>query len=207
MSAKVIEVEGTDGAGKTTALKYLIERLRAAGKTVLETREVGAPMIPVCVKLRELVLDPASNLSGEAMEFIFAAMRLENQKYYKTVADQYDFIVSDRGWLSHLAYTDHNVSSEFTDKFYGAVVEDMTQEADLVMYLSVNTETALQRRVKRGTGMDVIEMKGVEFQEKVRKSFEFHKQFLRKARLVEVDANQTVDGVRSQIDEMLKELL
>jgi len=212
MKAKVIEVEGTDGAGKTTALKYLIAQLRAAGKTVLETREVGNPNLPICVKLREIVLDPASNLSGEAMEFIFAAMRIENQKFYKEVGDQYDFIVSDRGWLSHLAYTDHNVSPEFTDAFYGGVVSEITSPPDVVAYLSVNTETALKRRVKRETGMDVIEMKGVEFQEKVRKSFDVHLAMLDNemqgdVMIFDIDANQTVEGVQTQVDEMIKGLL
>jgi len=212
MKAKVIEVEGTDGAGKTTALKYLIESLRAAGKTVLETREVGNPNLPVCVKLREIVLDPESGLEGTAMEFIFAAMRIQNQKFYKQVGDQYDYIVSDRGWLSHLAYTDHNVSQQFTDDFYYNVVQPLTEYPNVIAYLSVNTETALKRRVRRGEKMDVIEMKGVEFQEKVRKSFDIHRMMLENetqgdVKIVEVDANQTVEGVRAQIDEFVKGLL
>lgn len=210
MSAKIIEVEGTDGAGKTTALKYLIERLRAAGKTVLETREVGSPLIPTCVKLREIVLSPESDLSGEAMEFIFAAMRIENQKFYNKVKDQYDFIISDRGWLSHLAYTDHNVSQDFTEDFYFGVVNPLTELADAVIYLDVNTETALKRRVKRGTGMDVIEMKGVEFQEKVRESFALYRSMLvseTDVQVFDIDANKSVEGVQAEIDDVIKELV
>ena len=88
-----IEVEGTDGAGKTTALKYLLDKLQQNNKRVLETRDVGCPHIPACVKLREIVLDPNSNLSGETMEFIFAGMRLENDKFYKSVAENYDFCI------------------------------------------------------------------------------------------------------------------
>lgn len=205
-----IEVEGTDGAGKTTALKYLIQQLEAKGKAVLETREVGAPMIPTNVKLRELVLDPNSNLSGEAMEFIFAAMRIENDRYYKTVTDK-DFIVSDRGWLSHLAYTDHNVTPEFTNELY-SVVGQLTDMPQVVVYLDVNTETALQRRVKRGTGMDVIEMKGVEFQEKVRNSFDIYLNMMKlslgdEIKIFEIDANQSVDNVKTQIDGVVNQLL
>ena len=211
MKTRVLEIEGTDGAGKSTALKYLIEKLRAAGKRVLETREVGSPHIPTCVKLRELVLDPASDLAGDSMEFIFAAMRIENQKFYEKVGNDYDFIVSDRGWLSHLAYTDHNVSKDFTDNFYYKIVKPITTLPDIVVYLDVNTDTALKRRVKRGTGMDVIEMKGVEFQEKVRKSFEEHIKFMKmsggKTQVFTVNANQDVNGVQQSIDDLVKELL
>src|SRR5450631_4241129 len=121
-----IEFEGTDGAGKSTALTYFAEQLRAQGRTLVETREVGNPHIPACVKLREFVLDPASKLSGEAMEFIFSAMRYENDKWLRELVESNnppDYVVSDRGWYSHLAYTDHNVSKDFTNGLYLNLVE------------------------------------------------------------------------------------
>jgi dTMP kinase len=202
-----IEVEGTDGAGKTTALKYMIEQLKSRGSTVLETREVGNPHIPICVKLRETVLAPESNLSGEAMELIFAAMRVENEKFMKTVKNDYDYIVSDRGWFSHLAYTDHNVTPEFTEGLYINFMQKLTSLPDVVLYFAVDTNTALKRRVKRGGDMDVIESKGVGYQEQVRESFQ---KYLDKAAGVHVfviDANDSVEGVRSQVDKILDILL
>lgn len=208
---KKIEIEGCDGSGKTTALKYLIEKLQERKKNVVETREVGSPHVPINVKLRELVLDPSSDLSGESMEFIFAAMRVEHDKFLKTVADDTDFVVSDRGWLSHLAYTDHNVSKDFTNDFYYGLVQQMTSMPDVVIYFSVNTQTALQRRIKRGEGMDVIEMKGVEYQELVRESFLDHIRQMeyedRDVRVFMVDANQDIQGVRAQLDEIIEELI
>lgn len=204
-----VEVEGTDGAGKTTALKYLLGKLQQAEKKVLETREVGSPHIQSCVKLRELVLNPESNLMGESMEFIFAAMRLENDRFYKSVADQYDIILSDRGWLSHLAYTDHNVSKQFTDGFYLGMVEKMADLPDAIVYLRVDGETALNRRIRRGEEPDVIELKGPEYQEKVRESFEG---FLSDYRgtgieIIEIDATQDLDGVKKQLDGAVEKLL
>lgn len=201
-----IEVEGTDGAGKTTALKYMIEKLRARGQDVLETREVGNPNIPICVKLRETVLAPESNLSGEAMELIFSAMRFENDKYYKSIEGKHDMIVSDRGWFSHLAYTDHNVSKKFTQDLYLNFMQQYTNLPDVVIYFIVDTETALKRRVKRGGAIDVIEAKGTEYQELVRESFQsyifesnIHKYF--------VDANQTLEQVQARMDEIIEDLL
>lgn len=205
-----IEVEGTDGAGKTTALKYLIEKLQATGSSVLETREVGSPLVPINVKLRELVLSPESGLSGEAMEMIFGAMRFEHDKLLKSVSGEYDFVVSDRGWLSHLAYTDHNVSKEFTDGLYLNFLKDLTQLPDVVIYFSINTETGLKRRISRGEGMDVIEQKGVEYQELVRGSFENYIENLNTiapgATVFVVDANQDIPGVRAQIDDIVSAL-
>jgi len=208
-----IEFEGTDGAGKTTGLKYFIDQARARGLSVVETREVGNPNVPICVKLRETVLDPNSHLCGEAMELIFSAMRYENDRWLRDLSartDAPDFVVSDRGWFSHLAYTDHNVNQEFTEALYKGVVGKGTLLPDVVIYFKVDTDTALARRVKRGTGMDVIEMKGVPFQEKVRDSFLRHMNEsaleLGYKKLFLVDANQDIENVRRQLDGILDEL-
>ncbi len=206
--ATKIEIEGTDGAGKTTGLGYLIEKLKSAGKTVLETREVGNPNVPTCVKLRQLVLDPDSNLTGEAMEMIFSAMRFENDKWLRSVEKTADYVVSDRGWFSHLAYTDHNVSDGFTRDLYLSMMDKYTSLPDVVIYFKVNTETALQRRVKRGIGMDVIEMKGIGYQELVRTSFDkYLAHYDKTVQVYEVDANDTIEGVRAQIDSIVSKLI
>lgn len=203
-----IEVEGTDGAGKTTALKYMIEQLQKRGTKVLETREVGNPHIPVCVKLRQTVLDPESNLSGEAMELVFSAMRFENDKFFRNVAKDYDVVVSDRGWFSHLSYTDHNVTPEFTENLYINFMQKYTLLPDVVIYFAVDTQTALQRRVKRGEGMaDAIEMKGVGYQEQVRSSFEKYLGQSSGVKIYRVDANDTIEGVRAQMDKIVDSIL
>ena len=200
-----VEFEGTDGAGKTTGLKYFIEPAKKRGLSVTETREVGNPHIPACVKMRELVLDPTSNLSGEAMELVFSAMRFENDRWLKTVDSQ--LVVSDRGWLSHLAYTDHNVDEDFTKNLYERFVGIETQLPQAVIYFDVSTETALKRRNNRGTS-DVIEMKGVPFQEKVRSSFEKHlAQYGQFMKVFRVNANGTIDEVRCELDGILEKLL
>ena len=202
-----VEIEGTDGAGKTTGLKYLIGKLEEANQKVLETREVGSPLIPVNVELRKLILDPNSNMSGKAMELVFAAMRLENDRHYKAVGKDYNFIVSDRGWFSHLAYTDHNESPEFTQKLYMDFLQDMTDLPDVVIYFAVDGETALARRIRRGEEADVIELKGPEFQEKVRSSFEKYMSQNEKVQYIRIDATQSLENVKKQIDSAVDSLL
>lgn len=209
--AKLIGISGTDGSGKTTTLKYMVDKLRARGYKVLETREVGNPHIPVCVKLREIVLNPESDLDGAEMEMIFAAMRLRNDRMYNKVDKEYDFIISDRQYLDHLAYTDHNVNENFTNMLYMNFIQNITRIPDAVLYFDVDTETALKRRIKRGEGMDVIEMKGVEFQEKVRKSFLEHIENLKyqspNTEVFMVDANKSIAEVQKRIDLILSALI
>lgn len=205
-----IEFEGCDGSGKTTALKYFIEQATNRGLKVVETREVGNPNVAACVELREFVLFKHKTLSGEAQELIFSAMRYENDKWLKNLAvseNPPDLVVSDRGWLSHLAYTDHNVSPEFTQNLYGGLVGPATSLPNVVIYFSVDTQTALKRRVKRGGDMDVIEMKGIEYQEKVRESFKTHINSLpENTSVFVVDATDTIEGVQKQLDVILNQL-
>ncbi len=206
MNTKAIRVDfcGADGSGKTTSLKYFIEQLRFKGLRVLETREVGNPHVQACVKLREFVLNPENNLSGAAMEFIFAAMRIENEKFYKSVEGEYDYIISDRGWFSHLAYTDHNVSPEFTELFYTKVVGLLTGRPDQVIFLNCLPEVALARRTLRNGFVDAIEAKGPRYQELVYKSFIEHFNANRTIPVAHIDANGDIASVRAQLDSLIQ---
>jgi dTMP kinase len=209
MSIKIIEFEGIDGSGKTTAFEYFAKVLESKGLKVLRTREVGNPHIPICVELRKLVLNPEIQMDGRAMECVFAAMRIENQKFYNSVASKYDVIVSDRGWLSHLAYTDHNVSKEFTDNFYLNVIAKETRRPDTVIWLDINPEVALARRNKRNGFVDAIEAKGQQFQKLVYNSFLNHIEAETQlgVQVLSVDANQNIDGVQSQLNKLAEEWL
>ena len=202
-----IEFEGTDGAGKTTGLKYLIGKAKTFNLSVVETREVGNPHVPSCVKMREFVLDPNSNLSGEAMELIFSAMRIESDTWLKNLKNGHnapDLVISDRGFFSHLAYGLHNTSENFVTGLFENLMAKETSLPDIVVYFDVNTETALKRRVKRGETMDVIEMKGVPYQDKVRDAFDHYLQKYSKSVIVyNVDANQNIEGVQKQLDAIL----
>lgn len=204
---KLIEVEGLDGAGKTTALKYLINQLKSKGCRVLETREVGSKHIDICVKLREIVLNPEYTLSSESMEFIFAAMRLESHKFYQSVKDQYDFIVSDRGWFSHLAYTEASIDQHFVDSLYIGLISDMTQMPDYTVYLDIDPKVGQQRMAKRNEKADAIEIKGTSFQEKVKLCFEKYMNLdiiLKNTKVLTIDANLDIDKVEKQLDNVIR---
>lgn len=207
IKATIIEIEGTDGAGKTTALKYFIDKLKQEfpNKTVVETREVGSPLTPITQKLRELALSPNSKLDGTSMELLFAAMRIEQMKVYAEF-DENTIIVSDRGWLSHLAYTDHNVSAKFTTDFYIGIILNLVYLPTHIIYLSVDEQTALERRNKRNGFVDVIEAKGVEFQAKVRESFE---KYIRESEVsvFRINANGTKEDVQQELDNFIRESL
>ncbi|MEW5009097.1 MAG: dTMP kinase, partial [Cycloclasticus sp.] len=55
MEAKFLSLEGVEGVGKTTNLKFIAEYLTQAGISVVTTREPGGT--PIAEKIRGLLLD------------------------------------------------------------------------------------------------------------------------------------------------------
>jgi len=69
---RFITLEGVDGAGKSTHLGWIAERLRGRGHDVLVTREPGGT--PLGERLRELLLSEPMHLETETL-LMFAARR------------------------------------------------------------------------------------------------------------------------------------
>jgi len=67
---RFLTLEGVDGAGKSTHVAWIAERLRARGHVVLVTREPGGT--PLSERLRELVLAEPMDPIAETM-LLFAA--------------------------------------------------------------------------------------------------------------------------------------
>src|SRR5271157_2163397 len=72
-----ITFEGPDGSGKTTQMRRLAARLRAMGRTVLETAEPGGT--PIGAKVRGILLDNANQeLCPMAELLLYFASRAQN---------------------------------------------------------------------------------------------------------------------------------
>jgi dTMP kinase len=75
-SARFITFEGLDGAGKTTQLRLLAERLRADGQQVVETREPGGTAIGT--RIRDLLLEDTAPPKPTAELLLMFASRAQN---------------------------------------------------------------------------------------------------------------------------------
>ncbi len=143
-----ITVEGSEGAGKTTALDYLERALDAAGIRVLRTREPGGT--PLAERLREVLLDPAGEDVAPLAELlvIFAARAQHLERC----------IVGGGRCLG-----DGPV----------AVLEELVQgelQPDLTLLLDLPVETGLIRARGRGE-LDRFEREDIAFFERVRRTY------------------------------------
>ncbi len=101
MSGKFITFEGIDGAGKSTHVGWVSERIRAAGKTVVVTREPGGT--PLGEKLRELLLHLPMQAETEAL-LMFASRREHLEQIILPALLRGDWVVSDRFTDASFAY-------------------------------------------------------------------------------------------------------
>lgn len=99
-----ITFEGPEGAGKTTVIQKIAERLAQENIDVLATREPGG--IEIAEKIRTIILNPAHTAMDERTEaLLYAAAR--SQHYFEKVRPALDagkMVICDRFIDSSLAY-------------------------------------------------------------------------------------------------------
>ncbi|MDO9438824.1 dTMP kinase [Hydrogenophaga sp.] len=100
-SGLFISFEGIDGAGKSTHIAALADAFRAAGRSVVLTREPGGT--PLAEKLRELVLNDAMDPLSEAL-LMFAARRDHLQQVIEPALERGDVVLCDRFTDATFAY-------------------------------------------------------------------------------------------------------
>src|SRR5579863_1127789 len=102
--AAFISFEGTEGSGKTTQMRMLVERLRELGFAVTENQEPGATTIGS--QIRRILLDPAHQEMAAETELLlmFASRTQAAAEIIRPALQAGNIVVSDRFTDSTLAY-------------------------------------------------------------------------------------------------------
>lgn len=165
-----ITVEGIDGCGKSTQARLIAAALEAAGHDVLRLREPGG--VKISEQIRAILLDPANAEMGDVCELLLyeaARAQLVHQVIRPALAAG-KTVVCDRFYDSTTAYQafadglDRNMVSQANELAVDGCRPNLTFVFDLPV------EDALRRRSGRGAE-DRLELKGMEFQERVAAGF------------------------------------
>ena len=165
-----ITVEGIDGCGKSTQARLIAAALEAAGHDVLRLREPGG--VKISEQIRAILLDPANGEMGDVCELLLyeaARAQLVHQVIRPALAAG-KTVVCDRFYDSTTAYQafadglDRNIVSQANELAVDGCRPDLTLVFDLPV------EDALRRRSGR-EAEDRLELKGLEFQERVAAGF------------------------------------
>ena len=165
-----ITFEGGEGAGKSTQVRLLAERLRQAGREVVETREPGGS--PGAEALRELVVTGARDRWSPLSELlIMNAARADHlERTIVPALRSGSVVVSDRFADSSRAYqgAGGGVPPQVVQAIEAAVVG--ATRPDLTLVLDLPVEAGLARAAARG-GEDRFELKGRAFHQRLRDAF------------------------------------
>lgn len=195
MRGVFITIEGGEGVGKSTQARLLAERLRAAGSTVIRTREPGGT--PVGDRIRALVLDPEAHMSPATELLLYEASRAELvSAVIEPALARGETVVCDRFFDSTTAYQsygrglDADIICALNATATGGLRPDVT------VYLALALEDAMPRATHGGA--DRLEAESLEFHAKVIAGFEAIAAD-EPGRVLRVDARGGVDEVAERV--------
>jgi len=171
--------EGPEGAGKSTQISRLAERMTAAGRDPLVTREPGGT--PLGAVLRQLVLDPARRVSPLTELLLYAADRADHvsEVIEPNLAAGRD-VISDRYTGATVAYQGHGrgldlaLIAELNERATGGLKADLTILLDLPPELGLRRVEGRLRPGSSGGGgarRDRLEAEDLAFHLRVRDGF------------------------------------
>lgn len=167
-----ISFEGPEGAGKTTIIAAVSERLQAAGMDVVLTREPGG--IRISEKIREVILDDRSTeMDARTEALLYAAARRQHLVEKVIPALRRGAVVlCDRFIDSSLAYQGYarglGIEEVLTINRF-AIEETMP---DMTIFFDIDPETGLARIASNeGREQNRLDKEGIRFHRDVYKGY------------------------------------
>ncbi|EGQ8009987.1 dTMP kinase [Vibrio parahaemolyticus] len=206
MKANFIVVEGLEGAGKSTAIKTVLDTLKQAGiENIVNTREPGGT--PLAEKMRALVKEEHEGEELKDMTellLLYAARVQLVENVIKPALANGQWVVGDRHDLSSQAYQgggrqiDASLMKNLRDTTLGDFKPAFT------LYMDIDPRIGLERARGRGE-LDRIEKMDISFFERTRE------RYLEIANadpsIVVINAEQSIEEVSRDIQGVLNEWL
>ncbi len=170
---RFLAFEGADASGKTTQIRLLADRLRAAGVDVLVSREPGGTAVGA--RIRSLVLDHSDEgvmLSPRAEALLMAADRAQHvAEVIRPALQAGRTVLCDRYLGSSIAYqgVGRGLGAEPIERLSLWATEDLVPTLTIVIRVPV--EVSLERLAAQGSP-DRLESLGPAFVARVSEGYE-----------------------------------
>lgn len=201
---KFITLEGSEGAGKSTAINFVKDLLVSAGYEVLTTREPGGTEL--ADKIRQLLLYPGTDEKMAPMTellLMFAARAQHINQCIEPALQAGKWVLSDRYVDASYAYQGggRSLSVNAIQQLDHLVVDSLYP--DITLLLDVPSEVGALRADGRSGEKDRIENEKIEFFMRVRDVYlQRAKQDPKRIKMI--DASQPIAAVQAQIRAVLE---
>ncbi|MGM0843211.1 MAG: dTMP kinase [Bacillota bacterium] len=190
-----ITVEGPEGAGKSTILTELYNRLLQEGFNVIQTREPGG--ISIAEQIREVILNTGNTEMDKRTEALLYAAARRQHLVEKVIPalEEGKIVICDRFIDSSLAYQGNarGIGMEEVMNINQFAIED--KMPDLTLYFDIDPEEGLKRIAKHnGREVNRLDLESVDFHTRVREGYQkLIKQY--PDRIQVIDASQSKEAV------------
>lgn len=205
MRGRFITLEGSEGAGKSSNLLFIEERLRNAGIDLICTREPGGTVLGEAI--RELLLDHrnTSMLDDTELLLMFAARSQHINELILPALERGQWVLCDRFTDASYAYQGGGRGIAFARI---AQLEQWVQGSlrpDMTLLLDISVDQGLKRAGERSEP-DRFEREKEAFFLRVRQAY-LERAQAEPARYNIIDAGQPLEQVQGQLDRQLTQIL
>ncbi|MFK8011012.1 MAG: dTMP kinase [Marinicellaceae bacterium] len=194
-----ITLEGSEGAGKTTALKIIQKNLEKWGIDYICTREPGGE--PTAEKIRDILLYSDHLHPKTELLLMFASRNEHIENVIKPALKQGKWVISDRYVDASYAYQGGGRELGFNRiKWLDEYIVSDTQ-ADFTVLLDIDPVIGLERIKSRGQ-IDRIEQESMDFFIRISKAYR-KKAKIDSHKYAVIDASQTLKKVAIDIEKAL----
>jgi len=199
--ALLITVEGLEGSGKSSVIKYIYELLRKRKFKVSVYREPGSTKVGE--KIRKILLDNNNEkLAPHTELLLYLASRTQLiEEKIKSDMQKYDFIICDRFFDSTLVYQGvalglGSIAEKAVELFSLAVIPDLT------LFLDTPVEDGLARLIIK----DRIESRPLAFHKRLRTGYlRIAKKYPK--RVVKVNAKGSLPEIYKRVKVLLDDFI
>ena len=202
-----ITFEGPDGAGKSTIIKLVHEKLLQDGFNIVLTREPGGT--PIAEKIRDIILDNSNQaLDARTEALLYAASRRQHlvEKIWPALKEG-KVVLCDRFLDSSLAYQGGGRNLGVENVLNINLFATENTYPDLTLFFDISPEVGLARVSKdKKRVADRLDNENENFHDKVYKTF---KEIIEqnKNRIVVIDASKSIGEVVETTYKIIKERL
>lgn len=201
-----ISLEGGEGAGKSTAIQWIVSYLHNKQLDVITTREPGG--IQIAEQIRSVILDKANtSMDGRTEALLYAAARRQHMTE-KVIPALHagKVVICDRFIDSSLAYQGYARGLGIDEVFQINEFAIQGYLPDLTILMDVDPVIGLARiHGDQDREINRLDLESAEFHHKVREGYQI---LLNRFpdRIVQVHADTDLQGVYDQLEHLLADI-